>query len=84
MFFEDLLNQCREQVCSRIRDGQTTERGLARRAGISQPYLHKILKGVRPMSADLADRLMRQLGMTLAELIPRAAGGPQSGNTASR
>lgn len=69
VIFRDLLNQCREQVRLRIRNGHATERGLALRAGVSQPHLHNVLKGIRPLSPDLADRLIAQLGITLADLL---------------
>lgn len=83
VIFRHLLNQCRDQVRLRIRNGHATERGLALRVGISQPHLHNVLKGIRPMSPDMADRLMGQLGITLAELIP-VDPGRQPGRTASR
>lgn len=72
-----MLNRCRDAVRLRIRNGQITERALALRAGISQPHLHNVLKGARPMSAELADRLMRQLGMTITDFTefgPRPPG----------
>ncbi len=51
-----------------VRNGVATERGLALRAGTSQPYLHNVLKGVRHMTPALADRLMQELNMTVADL----------------
>ena len=45
--FEILRNRLIENIRYRIRNGELTERGLARRTGISQPHLHNLLKGVR-------------------------------------
>jgi transcriptional regulator with XRE-family HTH domain len=57
-------------VRTRVRNGEVTERGLALRAGISQPYLHNVLKGARQMTPDLADRLLRELNLKVADLLP--------------
>lgn len=58
-------------VQGRIRRGEFTERALARRAGISQPHLHNVLKGKREMSPRTADALLRELGIGVVELIER-------------
>ena len=71
--FADLLNLVRLEVRSRVRNGQMTERGLAGKAGVSQPYLHKILKGLRPMTPVLADRLLREMGFGLVDLLAEHA-----------
>lgn len=67
--FAELLDLVREEVRTRVRNGQATERGLALRAGVSQPYLHNVLKGARQMTPDLADRLMRELNLTVTDLF---------------
>jgi transcriptional regulator with XRE-family HTH domain len=67
--FAELLDLVREEVRTRVRNGQTTERGLAMRVGISQPYLHNVLKGARQMTPDLADRLMLDLNLTVTDLF---------------
>src|SRR5205807_458087 len=46
-----------------------TERGLARILGISQPQIHNVLKGARKLRPELADRLIRQLEMTVLDLF---------------
>ncbi len=66
--FADLLDLMAGHVRTLVRNGVATERGLALRAGTSQPYLHNVLKGVRQMTPALADRLMRELNMTVADL----------------
>jgi len=53
----------------RVRAGEITERGLARRCGMSQPHLHNVLKQIRALSNDAADRLMQALGVTIADLL---------------
>jgi transcriptional regulator with XRE-family HTH domain len=60
-----LLCELRE----RVRSGAITERGLARMAGISQPHLHNVLKGVRSFSLEKADQVLRSLGLNVLDLI---------------
>ena len=77
--FVELLGLARMQVRARVCDGQVSERGLALRAGISQPYLHRVLKGARPMPPEMADRLMRELNLTIADLtVPRIGPGSEA------
>ncbi len=70
--FAGLLDLMACHIRTLVRNGVATERGLAMRAGTSQPYLHNVLKGVRHMTPALADRLMLELNMTVADLL---AGG---------
>ena len=70
-----LLGLVRATVRTRVRNGEVTERGLALRAGISQPYLYNVLKGARQMTTDLADRLLRELDLTVADLLPHDGAG---------
>ncbi|MCC6537562.1 MAG: helix-turn-helix transcriptional regulator [Bryobacterales bacterium] len=80
----DLL---RQQVRVAVRNGRLTERGLAIRIGVSQPYLHNVLKGKRSMTAELADRLLREMRMGVADLaaMPLPPTGRDQGEaTASR
>ena len=71
MTFHDLhdalihyLNQC-------VQSGEITERGLARRTGISQPHIHNTLKGKRLLSWESADAILRELNVDLLDLIDR-------------
>ena len=75
--FHLLLSKLRVRVANRIAEGEITERALARRAGISQPHLHNVLKGIRTMTPDVADRLLEALHLPLEELtgMPRPPGG---------
>lgn len=67
--FNILRQRLIEHLRLRIRNGETTERGLALKAGISQPHLHNLLKGVRLLNTTTSDQLMRKLGMTVFDLV---------------
>jgi transcriptional regulator with XRE-family HTH domain len=55
-----------------VQNGDTTERGLARQTGISQPHIHNLLKGIRSMNPDIADAIMSKLGLTVLDLFDTA------------
>ena len=61
----DHLNQC-------VQSGEITERGLARRTGISQPHIHNTLKGKRLFSWKNADAILSELDLDLLDLIHRS------------
>lgn len=87
MLFADLMDLLRQHARVAVRNGRLTERGLAIRIGISQPYLHNVLKGDRPMTAELADRLLRELRIEITDLVtppPQMAAQRQDEPTASR
>lgn len=65
----DLLTALREHLNLRIRNGELTERGLARRIGISQAHMHNVLKGARILTAEVADLLMLELNLTVPDLV---------------
>ena len=67
--FEDLRLRLRDLVNARIRNGEYTERGLARLIGVSQPQFHNCLKGARNLSLDLADALLVTLGVSVLDLF---------------
>jgi len=60
-----------EQLRRRVRNGELTERGLARITGISQPHIHNVLKGAKTLSPELADVILAQLRIPLLELFTR-------------
>jgi plasmid maintenance system antidote protein VapI len=72
MSFERLTTSVLEHARERVRNGDFTERGLARLLGISQPHAHNVLKGVRPLTPELFDTMLKRLGMDLLDLYPRA------------
>jgi plasmid maintenance system antidote protein VapI len=59
--FQDLHERLVRHLNRCVHTGQITERGLAKRAGISQPHIHNVLKGRRLLSWDSADRLLHEL-----------------------
>jgi transcriptional regulator with XRE-family HTH domain len=69
MYFELLKLRLITHVQGRLQRGELTERGLARRTGISQPHLHNVLKGVRVLSPQMGDLLLRHLHITLVDLL---------------
>lgn len=76
--FNDLYVRLLADLKLRIRNGTLTERGLAKKAGISQPHLHNVMKGVRSLTPATADRLMESLGMSVIDLLtPEELSGPK-------
>jgi len=69
MDFETLQLRLLARVRTHVRNGELTERGLARMIGISQPHMHHILKGVRTLSIENADRILRRLDLTVLDLL---------------
>lgn len=69
MYFDSLRRRLIEQVRGAIHAGEVTERGLAVQIGISQPHLHNILKGVRALTPELADRLLGRLHLSVSDLM---------------
>jgi hypothetical protein len=69
MYFELLQLRLVAHVQGRVQRGELTERGLARRTGISQPHLHNVLKGVRVLSPQMGDVLLHHLRITLLDLL---------------
>lgn len=58
-----------EQVRGRIRNGDWTERSLARRAHLSQPHLHNLLQGKRQLGWEKADALMEAAAISMLDLV---------------
>jgi hypothetical protein len=67
--FEALFRRLIAAVNLRIKNGEYTERGLARILGISQPQMHNVLKGARTLHVDLADKLLWKLGLSVVQLF---------------
>jgi len=55
-------------VVERIHNGELTERGFARLLGISQPHVHNVLKGVRNLSPEIFDSILKYFNMSLLDL----------------
>jgi transcriptional regulator with XRE-family HTH domain len=67
--FRFLQTQLLSHVRARVRNGEISERALARLAGISQPHIHNVLKGARQLSTDMADQILQRLRIDLADLL---------------
>ncbi len=60
-------------VRRKVRRGEMSERGLAKLTGYTQPHIHNVVNGKRRLNSDLADALLRQLGLSAEELAGSAA-----------
>jgi len=69
--FEDAQFKLLAYIRNRIRNGELTERALARQIGISQPHVHNALKGVRTFSPKVLDSILRRFQLSLLELLYR-------------
>ena len=74
MYFADLYELLLCRLRRMIRNGALTERGLARRVGVSQSHIHNVLHGARVLTATTADRILEGLEMSVLELIEEGAG----------
>ena len=70
MNYQDAQLKLLAYVRSQIRNGELTERGFARLIGISQPHVHNVLKGVRTLSPEVSDLLLKYLHLSLLDLAP--------------
>jgi plasmid maintenance system antidote protein VapI len=71
MLFADLMDSLIAVLRARVRNGEITERGLARMVDISQPHMHNVLKGTRSLSPELSDRVLRHLRLSVLDLIEK-------------
>lgn len=71
MLFADARSSLVEILRSRVRNGELTERGLARMVGVSQPHIHNVLKGARLLSPELSDQILTHLRISILDLIER-------------
>ncbi len=67
--FEELLGRFRARLRQKIRNGEITERGLARLSGVSQSHVHNALKGARLLRPRTADRVMRAMRISVCDLM---------------
>ena len=56
----------------KVRSGETTERGVARVTGISQPHIHNVLKGKKLFSPEMSDTILAGLNLDLLDLLEPA------------
>ena len=83
MNFQTLQVRLLAHINTRVRNGDLTERRLARLVGISQPHMHNLLKGARSLSPAHADRILSQLRISVLDLLEpgELAGTPLRGRT---
>jgi hypothetical protein len=67
--FVELQTRLIARLRNKVRSGETTERGLARLIGISQPHIHNVLKGDKLFSLDMSDRVLQELHLDLLDFI---------------
>jgi len=77
--FDGLLGRLLAWLRSQVHNGALTERGLARRAGLSQSHIHNVLKGRRVLTPTTADRILEALGLSLLDLLEAAEVEPVLG-----
>jgi hypothetical protein len=67
--FQDAQLRLLAYVRDRIHNGELTERGFARRIGISQPHAHNALKGIRTLSPEVLDAVLSHFHLSLLDLL---------------
>jgi plasmid maintenance system antidote protein VapI len=72
MSFARVSASLQEYARELVRNGDFTERGLARFLGVSQPHIHNVLKGARPLTPELFDTMLKRLDLDLLDLYPKA------------
>ena len=70
MTFREAQLKLLAYVVDRIHNGELTERGFARLIGISQPHAHNVLKGLRNLSPEIFDSILKYFHMSLLDLAP--------------
>ena len=69
MTLGDLQQRFVALLRNRVRNGDLTERGLARMVGVSQPHMHNVLHGKRTFSLQTTDHIMHHLRVDVLDLI---------------
>lgn len=82
MLCEGLLKQIVEITRHYVRSGRATERRLAKMAGISQPHLHNVLKEIRQLSPESADKLLNALDLSVPDILWWLPGDAEPGTKA--
>ncbi|MEO8660480.1 MAG: helix-turn-helix transcriptional regulator [Bryobacteraceae bacterium] len=82
MKFALMKNRLIDNVRLKMRNGESTERRLALRMGLSQSHVHNVLKGERELTLDVADRILDELGMSALDLVERSEFVAYLGRTA--
>jgi transcriptional regulator with XRE-family HTH domain len=67
--FQGLQQRLLERLRLLIRNGEWTERRLARTVGLSQPHIHNLMKGTRQLTPAICDLLMLHLNIGIQDLV---------------
>ena len=67
--FAELQRRLVAHLSEKVRNGDITERRLARITGVSQPHMHHVLCGKRGFSMEMADRVMRALRKDILDFL---------------
>jgi len=68
MTFDEAQTRLLIELKTQVRNGNLTERGMARLTGVSQPHIHNVLKGVRNLSPEIADRILKTFHLSVLDL----------------
>ena len=68
MTFHDTHERLVAHLRNRVRNGELTERALARQLGISQPHVNNVLRGRRKLSPEIADLLLKFFNVSVLDL----------------
>lgn len=69
MNFELLQQRLVERLRTQVRNGEMTERSLAKRTGISQPHVHNMIKGIRVVTPEMGDQILKCLHWSVLDLL---------------
>jgi len=72
MSFKGLTANSLAYIQQLVRNGDFTECGLARFLGLSQPHMHNVLNGIRPVTPEVFDLILERFGMDVLDFYPRA------------
>ncbi len=67
--FAELQRRLVAYLSEKVRNGEMTERRLARLTGVSQPHMHHVLCGKRGFSMEMADRVMKALRKDVLDFL---------------
>lgn len=69
MTFLEAQQRLLAELRTHVRNGHLTEREMARLTGVSQPHIHNVLKGVRNLSPEIADRILKTFHLSVLDFI---------------
>jgi predicted transcriptional regulator len=67
--FKELHRRLITSLRDSVRNGDMTERRLARLTGVSQPHIHHVLAGKRSFSTETADQVLKALRNDLVDFL---------------